>query len=386
MAKKNTEEKGRITHFSLRNWKNFAKVDMDLQGRAFLVGPNASGKSNFLDAFRFLRDIASEGGGLQYAVSARDGLSSIRCLAARRYPAVELIVKWETDDSNSKWEYKIGLKQDRASRPYVDSEIVRVDGNVILQRPNPDDKQDPERLRQTHLEQVYTNMEFRFICEFFRKIRYLHLVPQIVKDPSRVVIERDPFGSDFIDQIAETNTQTRKSRLKRIADMLKIAVPQLDELDLWIDPHGTPHLRWRYDHWRIHGAWQTESMFSDGSLRLVGLLWALLDGSGPLLLEEPELSLHPEIVRFIPQMFARIQKKQKRQIIVSTHSADLLRDSGVGLDEVFLMIPQIEGTVVKSAKILTQAETLLKGGLTLDEIVIPHTRPEHAQQLSLFPN
>jgi predicted ATPase len=68
--------------------------------------------------------------------------------------------------------------------------------------------------------------------------------------------------------------------------------------------------------------------FSDGTLRLMGLLWAVLDGRGPLLLEEPELSLHPEVIRFIPQMFARIQRRTGRQIILSTHSADLLRDEG----------------------------------------------------------
>ena len=37
----------RITHLGLSNWRNFPKVDVDLAGRAFLVGPNASGKSNF---------------------------------------------------------------------------------------------------------------------------------------------------------------------------------------------------------------------------------------------------------------------------------------------------------------------------------------------------
>ena len=62
-----------ISHIILRNWKNFRKVDVDLKERSFVVGPNASGKSNFLDAFRFLRDIAKPGGGLQKAISSREG-------------------------------------------------------------------------------------------------------------------------------------------------------------------------------------------------------------------------------------------------------------------------------------------------------------------------
>jgi hypothetical protein len=89
--------------------------------------------------------------------------------------------------------------------------------------------------------------------------------------------------------------------LKRIRNALKVAVPQLAEIELTRDKRGSPHLRGRYEHWRPHGAWQAEDQFSDGTLRLMGLLWSAITGSGPLLLEEPELSLHPEVVRFIKQ-------------------------------------------------------------------------------------
>src|SRR5262249_56673412 len=98
--------------------------------------------------------------------------------------------------------------------------------------------------------------------------------------------------------------------LRRIGEVLKVAVPQLLELQFFRDEaKGTPHLRGRYAHWRPKGAWQTEEQFSDGTLRLLGLLWSVLDGSGPLLLEEPELSLHPDVVRFLPTMFAEMQPR-----------------------------------------------------------------------------
>ena len=142
------------------------------------------------------------------------------------------------------------------------------------------------------------------MADFFTSIRYLHIVPQLVREPDRSVGRRnDPFGGDFLEQIARTPEKTQKARLHRILEALRVAVPQLKELELWRDVRGTPHLRGKYEHWRPQGAWQTEEQFSDGTLRLMGLLWAVLDGSGPLLLEEPELSLHPEVVRFIPQMF-----------------------------------------------------------------------------------
>jgi predicted ATPase len=376
----------RFTHLYLENWRNFTRVEVDLQHRVFLVGPNAAGKSNLLDVFRFLHDLVSVGGGFREAVDARrGGVSSIRSLAARRYPDIVVRVAVGTDEAPKKWEYELRFSQDNLRRPQIKSEQVRQNGKELMSRPDADDLRDPERLTQTYLEQVNVNKDFRQVAEFFDSVRYLHIVPQLVREPDRSVGRRDdPFGGDFLEQVARTPARTQSSRLRRISDGLKVAVPQLQELELWRDDRGTPHLRGRYEHWRLRGAWQSERELSDGTLRLLGLLWAVLDGSGPLLLEEPELSLHPEVVRYIPQMFARIQRRSGRQLLVSTHSEELLRDEGIGLDEVLLLIPTGEGTKVKPAREYEEIPDLLRGGLSLAEAVIPHTRPQAVEQLGLF--
>jgi ABC-type branched-subunit amino acid transport system ATPase component len=117
---------------------------------------------------------------------------------------------------------------------------------------------------------------------------------------------------------------------------------------------------------------------------LLGLLWVVLDGSGPLLLEEPELSLHPDVVRHVPQMFARVQSRTGRQIIVSTHSTDLLLDEGIGLDEVLLLQPGDNGTEIRAAKAFQEIRELVEAGVSLPEAVIPHTRPRQGRRLMLF--
>jgi predicted ATPase len=235
------------------------------------------------------------------------------------------------------------------------------------------------------LEQVSANRDFREIADFFTSVRYLHIVPQLVREPDRSVGRKnDPYGGDFLEQVARTPEPTQKARLRRIQDALSLAVPQLVELRMERDARGTPHLRGKYEHWRPQGAWQTEDAFSDGTLRLIGLLWAVQDGTGPLLLEEPELSLHPEVVRHIPQMLARSQRRSGRQVIVSTHSSDLLRDDGIGLDEVVLLSPGGEGSSVSTAGGIREARNLLDGGLTMADVVIPRTRPQKAEQLALF--
>lgn len=375
----------RFSNIRLKNWKNFASCDVAIDRRVFLVGPNASGKSNFLDAFRFLRDLASSGGGFQEAVSRRGGVSAIRCLAARRYPDIELHVVAVGVDDSSQWDYELAFNQDKQRRTRIKKERIKRDGQLLIERPNSDDRQDPDRLSQTHLEQVNVNRAFRELASFFESIRYLHIVPQLIREPDRSVGRtNDPFGGDFLEQIAKTQQRTRLARLKRIRKALEVAVPQLAEIELNRDNRGTPHLLGKYEHWRPQGAWQTEEQFSDGTLRLMGLLWVTMEGGGPLLLEEPELSLHPEIVRYLPQMFARVQRRTGRQIILSTHSPDLLRDEGIGLDEVLLLRPQAEGTEVRPASNFSEIPDLLKGGVPLPDAVMPRTRPVHAEQLSLF--
>lgn len=375
----------RFTHIHLENWKNFRQVDVDLQDRVFLVGPNASGKSNLLDVFRFLRDIVSIGGGLQRAVQDRRGVSGLRCLAARQYSDIVVDVHLGGNGQSEAWQYRLRFNQDNKQRPCIKEERVVKDGRVVLSRPDDKDLRDPERSTQTYLEQVYVNQEFREVADFFNRIRYLHIVPQLVREPDRSVGKRnDPYGGDFLEQIARTPERTQRARLRRILEALRAAVPQLRELEFHRDPaRGTPHLRGKYEHWRPEGAWQTEEQFSDGTLRLMGLLWAALDGSGPLLLEEPELSLHAEFVRFIPQVFARIQRRVGRQVLLSTHSTDLLRDEGIGLDEVLLLLPSQEGTEVKPASGLREIRSLLESGSSMADAVIPWTRPQNLSQLLL---
>ena len=372
----------RFRKLRLKNWKNFEDTgEVEIPDRLFLVGPNASGKSNFLDAFRFLRDLVAS---FQEAVARRGGVSALRCLAARRYPDIELRVELEAQEGKH-WTYALAFKQDNQRRPQLEQEIVEYDGKTLLSRPNADDRADPERLTQTYLEQVNANRDFRDIAAFFASIRYLHIVPQLVREPDRSVGRaNDPFGGDFLEQVAKTPEKTRQSRLNRIKAALQVAIPQLQEIELWRDARGTPHLRGKYEHWRAQGAWQTESQFSDGTLRLMGILWAVMDGQGPLLLEEPELSLHPEVVRVLPQMLARVQRRSGRQVFLSTHSPDLLRDEGIGLDEVLLLIPGREGTTVQTAALQQDIRNLLEGGLSLADAIIPMTAPEQAAQLALF--
>jgi predicted ATPase len=381
----------RIQRIILKNWKNFPKADIKLLERAFIIGANASGKSNLLDAFRFLRDIArGQGGGLQQALKNREGLSKVRCFAARSNPIVEIEVylgEWE--DVKPRFIYELGLTQETKGyrRPIVKFEKVTANEKLILDRPNDDDKVDPERLTETHLEQTSANKDFREIAAFFSNICYLHVVPQMIRTPEASMmpyLQDDPFGRSFLERLAKTTEKTREKRLKRIESALKIIVPQFTKLQFITDKKGQPHLEALYEHWRPNAGQQNEIQFSDGTLRAIGLLWMLQEGTSLLLIEEPELSLNSEIIKQLPGIFSKISKRNKRQIIISTHSHELLSDRGIGPEETIVLSSAAgEGTKVAEVSLNPTNIDLYQSGLTLAEIALPMISPKGAVQLSL---
>ncbi len=373
-----------VTKLILKNWRNFRAVEVALDDRVFLVGPNAAGKSNFLEVFRFLRDIAkSEGGGLQNAVAEAGGLKKIRCLGARGQTDVEIEVHLGDGASQpTLWQYAVGMNQETdESKTHLVYEKVFQNGEQILNRPedNSEDKQDPERLTETHLESPFTNQAFRAVGKFFEQVSYVHLVPQMVRHPERFVASKitgEPFGLSFMEQLAKTSKGERTQFLKRIEKALRVAVPQFKNLKYVEEKKGQPHLQVIYEHWRPPGARQQEDQFSDGTIRFIGLFWALLESGGLLLLEEPELSLNSEIVRQIPALMHRLAGKEGRQVMVSTHSAALLSEDGIGLEEVLLLIPHAEGTNVRRANSYREARALVEGGMRVGDAVLPLVNPQ----------
>ncbi len=378
-----------ISRLILKNWRNFRTADVALADRVFIIGPNASGKSNMLDVLRFLRDIAKPGGGLQFAITKRGGLSKIRCLAARKEPDIELGVELSEGGSGVLWRYEIGITQEvRGYRqPILRFEKVYKNGKLITNRPSKEDNADRMRLTQTHLEQINSNVEFREIGKFFESIRYLHLVPQLLRHPEAfqgAAIPDDPYGRNFLEMVIKTPEKTRRSKLKRIGAALREAVPQLRDLKDTIDEAGVPHIEATYDHWRPNAGKQREDQFSDGTIRLIGLFWSLLEGEAPLLLEEPELSLNGAIVGKLPALFHQLQKKRKRQLFVSTHSFDLLSEKAIGGEEVVMLTPGKEGTLAQVAASVKEVRMLLEAGLTVADAALPRTNPPNLNQLNLF--
>ncbi|MGP1350664.1 MAG: AAA family ATPase [Hoylesella marshii] len=381
-----------IYRVKLFNWKNFHDCEVKMSERSFIIGANATGKSNFLDALRFLRDIVNQGGGLQAAITSRGGLKKIRCLAARKKTNVRIEVDLaENGKTTPKWKYAIdltntggGIRQNTAL--IREEDVFNYESNKsVLHRTEKTAGEDTETRKYTHLEQPTANAPFREIKEAFATIEYLNVVPQLVREANSIMMtsgKEDYYGRNFLERMSLLNTQTRKKYLRFINEILLVAIPQLEELEFIKDERGVPHIEARYKHWRAKGSKQNEKMFSDGTLRLIGFLFAILDGTGIILFEEPETNLHAAIIKRIPEFVARMQRSKKRQIIITTHSYEILSNEGIGANELIVLINSQNGTIVQSAEEMEAAKHLMNNGFTAADVAANDTKPQNIEKMN----
>ena len=383
-----------ISKIELFNWKNFHRCEVGVQERCFVVGANAAGKSNFIDALRFLRDVAKQGGGLQTAVRVRGGITKIRCLAAREQSNVKLAIELSESDSRELcWHYELNFKHTgggiRENQVKIVSEKVFSgrEQRYVLDRSAETLGEDEETLKYTYLEQPNANKDFRVIQQFLQNVEYLNVVPQMVRESSSSSYsgdKEDYYGRNFLKRLALLNDNTRRSYFRKINEFLKLAVPQLEELSFVKDEIGVPHLEARYVHWRTRGSKQLEMQFSDGTLRLIGFLFALIDSNGVLLLEEPEINLNPGIVAQFHEFIAKIQRVKKggRQVFITTHSYDILSNEGIAPEEVLLLTNSPEGTEVEVLSNVEKAKNILAAGFSMADVVMPLTKPWSIESMS----
>lgn len=381
-----------ISRLKLYNWKNFHECDVKITGRCFIIGANASGKSNLLDAIRFLRDIARQGGGLQSAVEQRGGVTKIRCLAARKRTDIYLETELRDMESNElRWIYSLKIKNIGGGITKNQAAVIEekvydiVHQSFLLNRKSNDEGEDNDTRKYTHLEQATANKNFREVRDFFADVEYLNVVPQLVRESSSTVLtvgKEDYYGRNFLNRLSLLTERTQKSYLRKINDILKTVVPQLDELSFVKDNMGTPHIEARYKHWRKSGSKQDETAFSDGTLRLIGFLFAMLDGNGTILLEEPEINLNSGIVEQMPEFISRVQRGRKRQVFVTTHSYEMLSNSGIRMSEVLVLDTSNEGTSVKTADEISSVKDMIESGFTVGDAVIPYVKPSTVSQMN----
>ena len=394
-----------ITKVVLKNYKSIAACDVRLGPLTFLVGRNGSGKSNFLDALRFVADALNTS--LDHAVRARGGINDV-CKRSDRSitESDDFSIRFEfalPDGSTGYYAFQIRKRlmgymvQTEECKLHNDNLIApdiyfRVDNGKVT---DTSVKVAPAAARdRLYLVNASGLPEFRPIYDAFSRMGFYNLNPDKIRDLQTPdlgdMLIQD--GSNLTSVFGQLSPMVREN----IEEYLAVLVPGVQSVRVRkFGPNETLEFR-QYVVGNEH-PWQfLANNMSDGTLRALGILVALFQGDQntqkrvPLVgIEEPEIALHPGAVAVL---FDGLQDAAHRaQVIVTTHSPDLLDDKHLDVesilaveahdgDTVIARVDEASRSVVRD-RLFTAGELLRSNQLQPDPAAFPAAKEK---QLSLF--
>ncbi len=340
-----------LTRIMLRNYKNIGACDISPAQLSFLVGPNGSGKSNFLDALRFVADALSFS--IDHALRDRGGIGEVRRRSGGHPTHFGIRVEFSLDAWKGHYSFTVGAMPDRGyeiqnEECYVVSkdgqgfEYYKVErGQVRKSTFSPSPVAAADRL---YLVTVSGLDAFRAVYEALSTTGFYNLSPDAIRDlqppDPGMLLKRD--GSNVASVLS--NLSGRSTEFKeRIESYLGKVVPGVSGVDrLLIGPRETlefrQEVRGAQHPWRFLAA-----NMSDGTLRALGVLVALFQGSGkdnagPQLvgIEEPEVALHPAAAGILIDSLR--DATEHAQILVTSHSPDLLDNNDIAEESIIAVV------------------------------------------------
>ncbi len=336
-----------LTRVALRNYKSIAACDVSPANLCFLVGRNGAGKSNFLDALRFVSDALRHS--MDHALRARGGINDVRRRSGGHPTHFGIRVDVDLGDSHGHYAFTVG------SRSPGGYEITREDCLVV-----PRDGADASRFQvergnvrksslpagptaasdRLYLVNASGEPSFRRIHDALSTLAFYNLDPRQMRQPQPPdpgdLLMRD--GRNIASVVA--NLETRAPDAHRLVEnYLGKLVPEVSGVTA-----KTLGARMTLEHGQdVRGArhpWKFEAnSMSDGTLRALGLLVAVFqarnhghEAPGLVGVEEPEATLHPAAAGVL--LDGLRDASERRQILVSTHSADLLDDKDVTAESI----------------------------------------------------
>jgi predicted ATPase len=323
----------------LRNYRSIGICDVRLGPLTYLVGGNGSGKSNFLDALHLVRDSLSSS--LDNALSERGGLSQVR---RRSYGhPTHFAVRLEfvlPDGREGFYAFDVGALPDRGYQVGTEKCFIGGKGKgPYFHVERGELKESSEAVfpavtsDRLALVSVSGLAVFRPVYDAFMAMGFYNLNPKLMRDPQKPQDGRllKPVGENVASVIGHLERVAPES-LGLIEEYLQTVVPGLESVRRQqIGPLETLEFRQRVagakDAWRF----PAQNM-SDGTLRALGILTALFQGNrdfAPVLvgIEEPETALHPSASAALRE--ALLRASERTQIVVTSHSPDLLDDRNI---------------------------------------------------------
>ena len=391
------------SHLKTQHFRSLADIHLKLPNLTVLVGTNSTGKSNFIDIFRFLRDTTAHG--LGHAVDHRGGLSIVRQYSSTRPYNVSIGIELTEADPTLFCKYSLRFSGTN-SRVRVEHESASW---VVAKPKRPRDQRELifdvgktsdytvecgefDRDREGHLtlsveghhsvlrmryhESVLSRRGIYFrpgrgptpLQRFLWNARFASVYPNILRVPQRLETDRtlkedcSNWGS-----IIRRLRQTRHGQiaLDRVLELMKIALPELIQISVKnVGGYVVP--QFLVDSHKGSNYFLDPIQLSDGTLRIFGLLLHLYQQPQPsfLAMEEPEQTIHPGLLNLLVD--AINEASMSMQIVLTTHSPYVLDFFPVEC----LRVVTLEKGETKISKIRESQLKAVKDGLmTASEIM-----------------
>ena len=370
-----------IHRVKLRNYKSIARCDVELGPLAILVGPNGSGKSNFLDALALTRGALDAT--LDHALRERGGINEVRRRSGGHPSNFAIDLYFTLPDGRRQGYYSFEVTSqsnggfsvrneicevgpdDAIGEParFVVKEGVITDTNIEVRLPRPAS----DRLFLVSASNVG---EFRPVYDALTNMAFYSLAPDVMRWPqppdSGELLDHDGQNLASVLAALERRNSPRFDRIQRYLSKVTPGVESVERIAIG----NLETLQFRQKVAGQKSAWRFPAInMSDGTLRALAVLTALLQGEGevPSLIgiEEPEIALHPAAAGILWD--AMDDAQEHAQVLVTTHSADLLDRSDIPTES--LLATDIEagnteiGPIVESSRKLLQDRLCTPGEL-----------------------
>jgi predicted ATPase len=294
-----------LTRFRVQGFKSLLDVELELAPLVVLMGPNASGKSNLLEALLLLSRLATE-----------QTLSAALAPPLRGYPLEAFSLPEGGLEALLQQEHaELGLEA--VIQPQAALEPLQLRVTVRIQP------------KTGALERTFTDHSPRELASLRSELaawQTYYLDPREAMrepQPPREVSDIGPRGewiAPFLHRLKESESHSKYFRA--IGRALQQAIPTIESLDVDLDPRrGTLDIVITQD-----GTPYSSRVVSEGTLRVLALCClAANPWPGRLVaFEEPENGVHPRRIEVIANLLASMANEGKSQVVVTTHSPTLI--------------------------------------------------------------
>lgn len=343
-----------LTRLVLRNYKSIAACDVKFGPLTFLVGPNGSGKSNVLDALRFVADSLRTS--LDHALRDRGGIKEVRRRSGGHPTHFGVRLEFALPSGESgHYAFRVGAREHGGFQVQNEECVVRPADLLAPAARFVVRQGEVETSAKVALAVVSERLylvaasgfpEFLPVYEAFSRMGFYNLNPDRIRDlqppdPGELLAHD---GSNITGVLSRLASHDRRAK-QRIEEYLEKVVPGVRGVDVKvIGRKETLEFRQRVagspDPWRFPAA-----NMSDGTLRALGILVALfqsVDGGIKRVnlvgIEEPEMALHPAATGVLLDSLR--DASRSRQVIVTSHSPDLLDDHDIETDSILSVVAE----------------------------------------------